>query len=101
MLVDSTVDWNVHLSGDSNDAKPVTGNFQWDHALFVLMQVNIQNQGPVELEYYEVLGVSASAGQSDLKNAYRKLALQWHPDVSDKPDAENMFKKISQAYGET
>ncbi|KAJ2009633.1 Molecular chaperone (DnaJ super) [Coemansia thaxteri] len=51
-------------------------------------------------DYYEILGVSKSAGEDDLKKAYRKLALKWHPDrhKEDKEEAEGKFKDISEAY---
>jgi hypothetical protein len=50
------------------------------------------------MDYYEILGVSSSAHASDIKRAYRRLAVMYHPDKNPSPDAENMFKKISEAY---
>ncbi|MCJ7734371.1 MAG: molecular chaperone DnaJ, partial [Anaerolineales bacterium] len=50
-------------------------------------------------DYYEVLGVSRDATESDLKSAFRNLARKHHPDVSDAPDAEEKFKEINEAYG--
>jgi hypothetical protein len=47
---------------------------------------------------YETLNVPRDASESDIKKAYRKRALKWHPDKNDDPAAEEMFKKISQAY---
>ena len=49
-------------------------------------------------DYYEVLGVSREAGEKDIKSAYRKLAMKYHPDRSDASDAEERFKEISEAY---
>ncbi len=49
-------------------------------------------------DYYEVLGVGKEADQKEIKSAYRKLALQYHPDRSKEPDAEDKFKGISEAY---
>jgi len=50
------------------------------------------------LDYYEVLGVDRSASQRDIKKAYRDQARQWHPDVSDAPNAETRFKEVNEAY---
>jgi len=50
-------------------------------------------------DYYEVLGVSRSADADELKKAYRRLALQYHPDRNpDVPEAEERFKEASEAY---
>jgi curved DNA-binding protein len=50
-------------------------------------------------DYYEVLGVPRTAGDADIKKAFRKLAREYHPDVArDKKKAEEKFKEINEAY---
>ncbi|HVM72369.1 MAG TPA: molecular chaperone DnaJ [Anaerolineales bacterium] len=50
-------------------------------------------------DYYEVLGIPKNASSDDIKSAFRKLARQYHPDVSKEADAEEKFKEINEAYG--
>jgi len=49
-------------------------------------------------DYYEILGVPRDASQTDIKKAYRRLAMQYHPDRNPSPDAEERFKEINRAY---
>jgi len=49
-------------------------------------------------DFYEVLGVSKSASADEIKKAYRKLALQWHPDRNKAANAHEKFKEINEAY---
>lgn len=52
------------------------------------------------INYYAVLGVTSDACDKDLRDAYRKLAMKWHPDKNpdNKAEAERMFKAIGEAY---
>jgi len=52
------------------------------------------------VDYYEILGISRDATEADIKKAYRKLALKWHPDKNpdNKEEAEEKFKSIAEAY---
>lgn len=49
-------------------------------------------------DYYKVLGVSESASQAEIKRAFRRLALKYHPDRNPSPEAEERFKEVVEAY---
>jgi molecular chaperone DnaJ len=49
-------------------------------------------------DYYEILGVTRGASEDELKSSFRRLARQYHPDVSQEDNAEEKFKEINEAY---
>jgi molecular chaperone DnaJ len=49
-------------------------------------------------EFYQLLGVAREASEADIKKAYRKLAMEFHPDRNSEPGAEERFKEITEAY---
>ncbi len=53
---------------------------------------------PTTRDYYEILGLTKTASEAEIKSAYRKMALKFHPDRNKEPDAEAKFKEINEAY---
>jgi molecular chaperone DnaJ len=51
-----------------------------------------------ERDYYELLGLTQNAGPDEIKRAFRRLARELHPDVSEEPDAEQRFREVVEAY---
>ena len=51
-----------------------------------------------ERDFYDVLGVAKDASDHDIKEAYRRLAFEHHPDRNRSPEAEQRFKEVSEAY---
>ncbi|MYI85231.1 MAG: DnaJ domain-containing protein [Dehalococcoidia bacterium] len=53
---------------------------------------------PAQRDFYEVLGIARNASADDIKRAYRKLAMEYHPDRNSSADAAERFKEINRAY---
>src|ERR671914_269791 len=51
-----------------------------------------------ERDYYDVLGVARTASDAEIKRAFRRLARELHPDVSEDPNADERFKEVVEAY---
>nr|BAD25246.1 putative DNAJ heat shock N-terminal domain-containing protein [Oryza sativa Japonica Group] len=65
-----------------------------------LMRAEKQLKLSKRKDWYKILGISKTASAAEIKRAYKKLALQWHPDknVDKREEAENMFREIAAAY---
>jgi len=78
----------------------VTGS-QLPHQLIVILsavQCSASNLVSMGKDYYRILGVARGANEDEIKKAYRKLALKYHPDKNQTTGAEEKFKEIGEAY---
>merc|ERR1712227_626100 len=72
----------------------------WRNQIIAIASFGNQNYStrPIPKDYYQTLGVSQNAKQSQIKAAYYKLSKKYHPDLNKDPDAEQQFAAISAAY---
>ena len=91
---------NDALKNDQNNRKvSLRKQIEWQlHDK--LNEAEVAQKRSKEKDYYKILGVKRDATEKEIKKAYRKLALQWHPDKhkEDKEIAEEKFKEIAEAY---
>ena len=80
-------------SSSTSDAGASQRAYTPDQAAMVKKILSMAKRG-----HYDVLGVSKSAGDDEVKKAYRKLALKLHPDKNSAPGADNAFKAVGLAY---
>uniref|UniRef100_A0A453GXH0 J domain-containing protein n=1 Tax=Aegilops tauschii subsp. strangulata TaxID=200361 RepID=A0A453GXH0_AEGTS len=92
-----TEDWE----GAVEDLKEAAQKSPQDMAIReALMKAERQLKLSKRKDWYKILGISKTASAADIKRAYKRLALQWHPDknVENREEAENMFREIASAY---
>jgi len=84
-------DSNTHRKQSTSGQRPVSGFFSTGKVG--------TDENPIDMEYYDILGIKATATQAEIKKAYRVMALKYHPDKNlGDEEAGEKFKKVSEAY---
>lgn len=89
-------DCRINGSRAGADGKRGTKDWPW-----ISFRNKETSAGPVAVmgkDYYKILGIPSGANEDEIKKAYRKMALKYHPDKNKEPNAEEKFKEIAEAY---
>jgi DnaJ-domain-containing protein 1 len=87
--------WTMTSADRAERVKPGYGRAQITQATKSRQQ---RNPGMAKRDYYEILGVAKDASEADLKKAYRRLAMKYHPDRNPDESALEQFKEAKEAY---
>ena len=91
--------WPLNLSGFPTKSEKIVYAKRFDSDVSQAIELILKmSELEVGKSYYEILEVRREATDEELKKAYRKKALQLHPDKNDHPQAEDAFKKVAEAY---
>jgi len=90
--------WSFATMADYNANNNQQQNIQMDSRSYTSEHIEAVKRVQSCKDYYEILGVTKEATDTELKSTYRKLALQLHPDKNKAPGAEEAFKAVGNAF---